>query len=458
MNLSLRTKVVIALLIVSLSGIFITSFAIFFGVENQFTNYVETNREKNIALVQEEVVRHYQDTGNYVDAQMTNFLHNQAMTENLFYKLYDRNGNVVVDTTKMRGMMEGRGMSMMGGMHSNQSTSYQSSTFDLTVSDKTIGKMEVFYPTEFIGEDVTFLNSIKQNIYIALLVTVILSILFSVLFSRQLTKGFQQLASAIQKLRDHEWRVRLPVEGLAPEMKDLGESFNELAESLLKEESLRKQFTADFAHELRTPLATLRSQLEAYQDGIWEPTLERLQKSHGELMRLVRLVNELEKLIAAENPQVKLNKTEVEVGALLNLLEHQFHPAFLDKGVMLSVQQLDQQLYLQVDRDKIIQILTNVINNALQYTPSGRSVTVKMNESEKYVGFIIQDQGTGIHEEDLPYLFERFYRGDKSRDRATGGIGIGLSIVKALVDAHRGIIEVDSEVGIGTTFRIWLPR
>src|SRR5690625_7991034 len=123
--------------------------------------------------------------------------------------------------------------------------------------------MEVYYPEEMIGEDIAFLNTIKSNIYLAIIVTVVLAFVFSLLFSKRLTTGYRKLSKAIQELQDHKWRTRVPVKELSDEMKPLGESFNRLAESLSKEEILRKQFTADFAHEIRTPLATLRSQMRS---------------------------------------------------------------------------------------------------------------------------------------------------------------------------------------------------
>jgi len=309
-----------------------------------------------------------------------------------------------------------------------------------------------------MGEDFIFLKSIKRNILLAVMVTVILSILFSLLFSNRLTSGFKKLINAIAELRNHQWRTRIPVKELTDEMKPLGESFNQLAASLAKEERLRKEFTANFAHELRTPLATLRSHIEAFQDGIWEPDSKRLEQCHEELMRLVRLVKELEKLIAAENPQIRLDKTRLETGKLLSFIKEQFNPLFMKKGVNLEVQNTEEQHWFNGDRDKIIQILTNIVNNALQYTPQGKRVSVYIEEKNDQISFIVKDEGEGISEDDLPFLFERFYRGDKSRDRETGGVGIGLSIVKALVEAHQGEIKIDSQLNVGTTVEVQLPK
>ncbi|MGG4178300.1 ATP-binding protein [Virgibacillus pantothenticus] len=452
MKWTLRTKIFIYLLIVSLCGVFLTSFSIFFGVENQFSNYLEVSRKEKTSFIEEEIIRTYKQTGRLISEQANSMLHDQAMTENLYYTLYDRSGNVVADTTRMQRMMHGM------GMHQRTETAdYESSSHTINVDGEKIGTMEVVYPVELVGEDFTFLKSIQQNILIAVIVILLLSILFSFLFSRRLSAGFMRLSTAVQELKKHK-RVNVPVEDLSMEMKQLGESFNELANSLTKEEKLRKQFTADFAHELRTPLATLRSQLEAYQDGIWEPTPERLQKSHRELMRLVRLVNELETLIAVENPQKKLNFSTLEAGKIVSLLEDQFRPSFQKKGVTLQVNLPLKKTHFMADQDRVIQILTNLINNALQYTSKGKTVAIFTKDKDESICFIVKDEGIGIKNEDIPFLFERFYRGDKSRATKTGGIGIGLSIVKALVDAHHATIDFNSKVGEGTTVKVCFPK
>jgi signal transduction histidine kinase len=221
---------------------------------------------------------------------------------------------------------------------------------------------------------------------------------------------------------------------------------------------LRKQFTGDLAHELRTPLATLRSQIEAFQDGIWEPTPQRLKQSHEELMRLVRLVNELEKLLAAENPQIKLEKTDIEAGTFLADAWEMFLPIFHQRGIELQMEPFEQEEWFKADKDKLVQILSNILNNALKYTPEGKVVSLAVLQEEDYVGFQIRDEGAGMDEDDIPYIFERFYRGDKSRDRKTGGVGVGLSIVKALMDAHKGKIQVKSKLKRGTTINLWFPK
>lgn len=456
MNLTLRSRVLIYLLVVSLSGVFIISFTIFFGVENQFIDYIKNNRQKSVELIKNDVLQQYKVNGELTNEKLKSVMNEHAMTQNLYYKLYDTNGNLLIDTTSfhsMMGMMKGMGMSS-----NSISNTYESTSYPLKNDNKTVGSLTVYYPKKFTGEDIVFLKSIKRNIYLALVVIVILSILFSILFSNRLTSGFNKLVKAISDLRQHHSQTRVPVKELTVEMKPLGESFNQLAESLTKEEILRKEFTANFAHELRTPLATLRSHIEAFQDGIWEPNTKRLGQCHEELMRLVRLVNELEKLMAAENPQIKLNKSNLETGKILSFIKEQFNPLFRGKGVDLVIKNTEEQHWFSGDRDKIIQIITNIVNNSLKYTPKGKKVFISVEELEDQIIFNIKDEGEGISENDLPFLYERFYRGDKSRDRKTGGVGIGLSIVKALVDAHQGEIKIESQLNIGTSVKVQFPK
>jgi two-component system, OmpR family, sensor histidine kinase BaeS len=451
---TLRAKLLFYLLLVSMSGIVLVSMFVQGGFEESFQSYLDTNRKEQIRRVEEELKKEYNEKGFFTGETAFYIMHEHGMMDQLFYLIYDETGELIIDSTSIRGLLKELGIS--GNKLSEEN--FQTQSYSIHLKDKKIGKMTVFYPIELIDAESNFLKAIQQYIIVAVALTILLSFIMSILFSRKLTEGFQKLSLGAKSLKQHQLDIEIPLDDLSEEMKDLAISFNELAKSLAKEERLRKQFTWDLAHELRTPLATLRSQIEAYQDGIWEPTPQRLQQSHEELMRLVRLVNELEKLLAAENPQIRLEKVSLEPSKLLLRMYEAFSLSFKQKGVELLVKPSDLVSGFEGDRDRVIQILTNIINNALKYTPEGNSVTLSVVESDDMVGFSIEDEGTGIPEEDIQHVFERFYRGDKSRDRKTGGIGIGLSIVKALVDAHHGKIHIKSQLGHGTNVTILFPK
>jgi two-component system, OmpR family, sensor histidine kinase BaeS len=451
---TLRAKILFHLLLVSMCGIVLVSLFVQGGFEESFQSYLDTNRKDQIRRVEEELKKEYNEKGFFTGEAAFFIMHEHGLMDQLFYLVYDEYDQLIIDSTSIRGLLQELGISSPKFSEEN----FQTQTYSIQLKDKKIGKMTVFYPIELIDAESNFLKAIQQYILVAVALTILLAFVMSILFSRKLTEGFQKLLQGTKALKQHQLDIEIPLDNLSEEMKELAISFNELAKSLAKEERLRKQFTWDLAHELRTPLATLRSQIEAYQDGIWEPTPQRLQQSHEELMRLVRLVNELEKLLAAENPQIKLDMVKLNPEDILIRMYDSFSLSFKQKGVGLIVESFEPIHVFLGDKDRVIQILTNIINNALKYTPEGKMVRLSVFENNELVGFSVDDEGTGIPNEDIPHVFERFYRGDKSRDRKTGGIGIGLSIVKALVDAHNGKIGIDSQIGKGTTVTILFPK
>lgn len=452
---TLRSKILFYLILISMIAIIIVSFFIQYGFEESFSSYLDHNREKKIDRIITEIEKDYNKNGHFTSDPVFGLLHEHAMTEQLYFQLYDRLGQLQMDSSNIRGMLNSFGLAEPAP----NGEEWHSKTYTLRVDDNIIGKLVAIYPKGLIDDEYTFIQTIQLYIYAAVCLTIVLAIIFSMLFSKKLTSGLQKLSFAANELQNHNLDIRIPLSGLPTEVKDIAISFNNLAVSLAKEENLRKHFTGDLAHELRTPLATLRSQIEAFQDGIWEPTPQRLQTTHEELMRLVRLVNELEKLLAAENPQIRLEKIELDAGSVLAALFEMFLPLFTEKGVHLHIKEPVQDEMFEADRDRLMQILSNILNNALKYTPEGKNVTISVQtDMSGYVGFKIQDEGSGMAEEDIPHIFERFYRGDKSRDRKTGGVGIGLSIVKALMDAHRGVIKVKSKLNKGTSVTLWFPQ
>lgn len=452
---TLRSKILFYFVSISLIGILVVSFFIQWGFQESFKSYLDRNRDQKIERIVGEIEKDYKTSGHFSTQTILGIVHEEAMTEQLYFQLYDRFGQLQMDSSQIRGLMNSLGLTepATGG------EKWQSKSYSLIVNNQVIGRLVAIYPEGLIDNEYTFLQTIQLYILAAVCLTIILAIVFSLLFSKKLTSSLKRLSCAANELQQHNLNIRIPLKGLPTEVKHLAISFNNLAESLAKEEMLRKQFTGDLAHELRTPLATLRSQIEAFQDGIWEPTPQRLQQSYDELMRLVRLVNELEKLLAAENPQIRLEKIELEAGSVISAIGEMFLPIFLQKGVHLHIKEPKEEELFFADKDRLMQILSNVLNNALKYTPEGKNVTIAVStEKDGFVGFVISDEGSGMTEEDIPYIFERFYRGDKSRDRKTGGAGIGLSIVKALMDAHKGVIKVKSKQHKGTAITLWFPK
>lgn len=223
----------------------------------------------------------------------------------------------------------------------------------------------------------------------------------------------------------------------------------------IKREELKKRLTSDLAHELRTPLTTLQTHLEALIDGVWQPTQERLNSCHEEIMRLIRLVGDLEKLSKIEDEAISLNKSKFNLTSLVKNIGVNFQGEVSQKSISLIIRG-DEQI-IKADKDKISQVFVNLLSNSLKYTPAKGKILIDISGDGQYVYVIFNDSGIGIPEKDLGNVFNRLYRTETSRARATGGAGIGLTIAKAIVEAHRGSIDIVSQEGLGTEISLILP-
>lgn len=240
------------------------------------------------------------------------------------------------------------------------------------------------------------------------------------------------------------------------EICQLTDTVNNLAQNLENQEILRKRLTDDVAHELRTPLATLQGNLEGMIDGVWQADSDRLKSCHEEIMRITRMVGDLETLARYDRDNLILDKTQLDIAALTGSVVQNFQNQYIKKGVFLTFS--GQVELIAADRDKMIQVISNLLSNALKYTPTGGNVDVSVAGATDSVEIIVQDNGMGIDEKDVSFIFERFYRADQSRTRLTGGSGIGLTIARAIVEAHNGKIRVQSKLNEGTEFTVILPK
>ena len=233
-------------------------------------------------------------------------------------------------------------------------------------------------------------------------------------------------------------------------------AINFLATNLASQENLRKQLTTNVAHELRTPLTAIRSYLEAMIEGLWEITPKRLSGCLDEVKRLSNLVADLERLAKIEGENLKLNKTQFDLFEMVQVIKNNFSAEAAKKNLSLVLE--GETFLIYADKDRMSQVVTNLLSNAIKYTPEHGIVCLKVKLEEKSAFIIVEDTGIGISKEESTLIFERFYRTDKSRNRKTGGAGIGLTIVKSIVSAHNGTISIKSKEDEGSRFIVTLPR
>jgi histidine kinase len=279
----------------------------------------------------------------------------------------------------------------------------------------------------------------------------------SVLLTRRIVRPVHRLAEASRRIAEGRYEERVPVPATI-EIAALAASFNTMAEALEQTEARRRALLADVAHELRTPLATLGGYLEGLTDQTLAAEPEIMDRMSGDVRRLQRLVSDMEELSRLEASTFELRLSDSPPGPLLGATLDRLRPQAEAKGVALHLRVEPHLPAVRIDADRIQQVLLNLIGNAIQYTPGGGSVTVSARREDGWMRVEVADTGIGIAPEHLPHLFERFYRIDRSRARAGGGSGLGLTIARRLVDAHGGRIWAESPgPGRGSAFSFTLP-
>ncbi|AVH73080.1 sensor histidine kinase [Nostoc sp. 'Lobaria pulmonaria (5183) cyanobiont'] len=273
--------------------------------------------------------------------------------------------------------------------------------------------------------------------------------------SRRIMQRLTEMEQITQKFAAGQMDARLPVSDI-PELSGLSTSFNRMAASLEGVEARRREVIGDMTHELRTPLTVVRGYLEELADGEIEASPEIYRRLAKETRRLERLVNDLQELSKAEAGYLPINIQRVNLRPLLESLVEKFSDQLLEDGPVLLLQCPSVLPPVLADIDRTEQVLVNLLGNAVRYTNEG-SITIGVGIEASQLWIAVSDTGIGIAPENLPHVFERFWRADQSRDRHSGGTGIGLTISRRLIELQGGQIQVESELGVGSTFRFFLP-
>lgn len=320
-------------------------------------------------------------------------------------------------------------------------------------------------PSSSMNQDlfINFRAAVTEALLIASSAAGIVALMVSFFVSRQIVAPIQAMRDASQNIAQGHYEQRVDVRGdiggdKLDELAQLAISFNRMANTLEKTETMRRELIGDIAHELRTPLTSIGGYMEGLIDGVIQEDAQTYQTIYREVNRLRRLVDDLQELSRAEAGAYELDRKPVQLRVLVDTLLSRLSMQFKEKGVALETVIPENLPPVLVDEDRIGQVLLNIVGNALQYTPPGGTVTISAAESQGQIQVRVIDSGAGISPEHLPHIFTRFYRVDKSRSRSVGGSGIGLTIAKHLVELHGGRIWVESAgLGQGTKFAFTLP-
>ncbi len=450
------------ILLVALGGLVFTSIYINNSIDNRFFDYLyleEKEKVENLVAIIEESL---DENGNWLDVRM--LAHDFIRINRVNLLLEDRSGNIIFNG--QMGMMMNNMMNnnMMSGVYNNypdrnlNKFKNNSEVFEIKYTGETVANLywETTSNANLSERAELFTDRVNRIIVIAAIFISMLTILISYYFSRYLTRPLLQMNQIAGKIVKGNFDHHVEING-NDELAELGHSFNDMVDKLNYLEKIRNESSSDLAHELRTPLATINSYLEGIKEGVIPNDLNTIKEIEEELQRLIKLVNRLGDLSNAEKKIVHQDREDVSFSDILQNIIDRYLP-IADKKDILVETMIGEKIKILADPDNIESVIINLLSNAIKYTSEGGKILIKLKKEDRRLIFKISDTGIGISPDDLPYIFERFYRTDKSRSIKTGGTGIGLTITRELVYAMGGTIEVESPgINAGSTFIVTIP-
>jgi len=434
-------KITAALLAVALLSVLITSFFAVKEISDSFAAYIKKNLAARAEVLANYIEELYFAGGWEMVQTGLQFERGRGMGgpgKHTDRVIITANGVVVVDNNlEYLGRSE-KELNLKNGL-------------DIYLNNKKIGTLYL-QPFSVYGLlEESFIASVKRANIAGSILAVAVALVLGIFLSGKILSPLKALIAVVGNFNGQNLHLRAP-QISNDEIGELAAAFNKMADTLEKNERLRRQMIADIAHELRTPLSILQGNFELFSEGVLEANQENLQSLAEEVKRLSRLVEELRELSLAEAGELKIYPVEVEVNKFFSEVVKPFQALAETKKITFNLSLPEKGLNCSFDPDRLKQVVYNLLTNAFQYTGEGGEVrlTAKLVDQKLYLE--VSDTGPGIAPEDLPYIFERFYRGEKSRSRGTGGSGLGLAIAKSLVEAHGGKIMVESRNG--TTFRV----
>jgi len=462
MKISLKMKLTLSYVLLSLFLVSSLFFVSNYLLQKKFQSYIINTQEKKNDNIVSLVTNEFDENGKIPDGDVFQNIGDTALSEGLVLMVNDLKDVQLfcmsdVYSETCANMIESMS-THMATIYPNFNGKYEQKSYDILKNNIKVGTVTLGYygPFFYNDQDIQFLDVLnKIFLGVAILFLIIAGVLGYVMANR-ISKPIKKVIDKTRQIETGDYSDRLAFTSRTKEINQLINSVNTLAETLEKQQISKKRMASDYAHEFRTPLATLQLNLEAMIDGIWEPNVQRLDSCREEILRLTRMISDIDKIVKTENNSISLEKTKFDLAKVVDQIILTFQPSIVAKNINIETQTTKCEIY--ADKDKIIQVIVNLLSNAIKYTDIGESIKITVNKYTNKAELIVSDSGIGIAAKDLPNIFEHMYRADRSRDRSTGGSGIGLSVVKAIVDAHGGSISTKSELSKGSEFTVSLPR
>jgi len=452
----MRKKLFLSTLLIAIITLALSMLSVNLVFQRQFSDYLTQTNEATFEQLPSRLSALYLSKDTWDPASLDEV--SNSLPAGTIVTLTDPNGKLIATlNNSMEGMMGGQGGM---GMSSSSSTSWKTKTLTVSGPLGTLATAVVRYPASapiLDPQDVRFQSSVFRSLLYAGGLALLFGIILSYFTSRRLVAPLKRLTQAADRIGQGHLVERVAIQP-KDEVGQLATAFNAMVDNLNRQEILRKQLTADIAHELRTPLTSIKAYIEAFQDEVLPANQENLNAINEEIDRLVDLSSDLKDLNVAEMGALQLNLEPVHLKPLLEKIVRSLNPLIQEKEIVLNWNALEEPVSMLGDVRLLTRLFYNLVHNAYRYSNTGGRVTITLTQTPNLAEVRINNTGVGIAEEDLPFIFERFYRADNSRTRETGGTGIGLALVQQITTLHQGTITVQSKAGQETEFIVQLPK
>ncbi|NPD30757.1 HAMP domain-containing histidine kinase [Eggerthellaceae bacterium zg-1084] len=421
--------------------------------EQYFQMYTRDNMQAVADTTAELIAERYAESGAFTEQVVAPADYAVTVYQGIGVQVAAADGTVVYDSTVAKALV---GNVEIPSLAPNQGKT-NTARAAVVVDTRAVGSVRVWVEgsdTLLRNADEEFRERSYQAMVWATVIAVILASLIGYLFARSLVRPIRRMTDTAASMAQGDLSARTGLSG-QDEVSKLGQTFDAMAESVERDRRLERRLTTDVAHELRTPLMAIQSTVEAMVDGVYPTDEEHLGTVSSEVQRLSRLVDSLLKLSRLENRSTPLKEEVVDVGSLIKAIVTMHDSYVRDAGLTLSYR-AEPGVCVLGDPDMIRQATANLISNAVRYTPEG-GITVRVGREDGMATIAVSDTGVGLTSDEAQRVFDRFWRADAHRSRESGGLGIGLSVVREIIDRHHGRVGVEGEPGVGATFTLYLP-
>ncbi len=452
-NMSYIARLTLAFVLVAVMTILVAIIVLSAVWNEHFTSYTRDNMFSIAQSTASSIAREYEREGGWSTDVITPAVNAAANNTGVGVVVIDVSGTTRYDSSLT---MSDDGETVSESLM--PSSLSQLASASITVDSETVGTVYVWvYGSETLMRQTD--QQFRDNSYQAMAISAVLAILLACaigyLFARQLVKPINRMTETAREIEEGDLTARTGMTG-TDEVSRLGETFDDMAESIETSIMHERRLTTDVAHELRSPLQAIQMNVEAMIDGVYPTDTEHLVIINDEVARLGRMVTDLLELSRLESGTMPMREEVVDVGEAVQNLMMRYDLLFEDYNLQCVVE-CEEGVVVKGDEGKLCQAVTNLISNAIRYTPEGGTITVAVTKGDIMANIMVKDTGIGLTPEEARQVFDRFWRADNSRTRDTGGLGIGLSLVKEIVQRHGGWVQVEGQKGEGSTFTIHLP-